>query len=71
MTINKKRPAQGEPAEFLTQGVLPADAQMSNTTLDRWFQQGLSQIYDDLINEPLPEEFLAIVRKIGKSKPPV
>jgi len=38
--------------------------------MDRWFQQQLTVLYNDVVNEPLPKEFLEILAKIGKDKPP-
>ena len=38
--------------------------------MDRWFQQQLTLLYNDVVNEPLPKEFLEILGKIGKDKPP-
>jgi hypothetical protein len=38
--------------------------------MDRWFQQQLTLLYNDVVNEPLPKEFLEILGKIGKDRPP-
>lgn len=36
---------------------------------DRWFDLELNRIYSDVINEPLPRDFLELVAKLGQKKP--
>jgi hypothetical protein len=67
---NKER--QGHrvnPALSRTEGVEPTEAPAANVAMDRWFQQQLTLLYNDVVNEPLPKEFLEILGKIGKDKP--
>ena len=67
---NKER--QGHrvnPALSGTEGVEPGEAPAANMAMDRWFQQQLTLLYNDVVNEPLPKEFLEILGKIGKDKP--
>lgn len=35
---------------------------------DRWFDLELNRIYSDVINEPLPKDFLDLVAKLGQTK---
>jgi hypothetical protein len=35
---------------------------------DRWFDLELNRIYSDVINEPLPGDFLELVAKLGRKK---
>jgi hypothetical protein len=35
---------------------------------DRWFDLELNRIYSDVINEPLPNDFLDLVAKLGQCK---
>ena len=68
--VNKDR--QGHrvnPALSGTEGVAPTEAPGANVAMDRWFQQQLTLLYNDVVNEPLPKEFLEILGKIGKDKP--
>jgi hypothetical protein len=63
--VNKERQGnRGRPA-------LPEaeEAPQANAAMDRWFQQQLTLLYNDVVNEPVPKEFLEILGKIGK-KPP-
>ena len=68
---NKER--QGDrvnPALSKTGGVEATETPAPNVAMDRWFQQQLTLLYNDVVNEPLPKEFLEILGKIGKDKPP-
>jgi anti-sigma factor NepR-like protein len=38
-------------------------------TIDRWFDRHLSQLYSDVISEPLPKEFLELIDKLGQKTP--
>ena len=55
-------------ASLKTEGADPVSR--GDPAMDRWFQQQLSVLYNDVVNEPLPKEFLEILGKIGKDKPP-
>jgi hypothetical protein len=37
--------------------------------MDRWFEQQLRHLYNDVVNEPLPREFLEILGKIPGGRP--
>jgi len=37
--------------------------------VDRWLQQQLGSLYNDVVNEPLPPEFLEILARIRQDKP--
>ena len=69
---NKER--QRQPASSAlpgTAGVEPTtEVPAPNVAMDRWFQQQLTLLYNDVVNEPLPEEFLRIIGKIGKETKP-
>ncbi len=68
--VNKDRQGtRGRPALSETQGVAPGEAPQPNVAMDRWFQQQLTLLYNDVVNEPVPKEFLEILGKIGKNKP--
>ena len=67
--VNKDRQGnRGTPA--LSEGVGPQEVPQANVAMDRWFQQQLTLLYNDVVNEPVPKEFLEILGKIGKNKPP-
>lgn len=69
--VNKDRQGnRGRPALPEARGAGPGEApQQPNVAMDRWFQQQLTLLYNDVVNEPVPKEFLEILGKIGKSKP--
>jgi len=64
---NKERRA--ERAKFASPHAQPRSSS-GDAPMDRWFQQQLTLLYNDVVNEPLPKEFLEILGKIGKDKPP-
>jgi hypothetical protein len=46
-------------------------AQQSRSTdaaFDNWLNRGLHQIYDDVMNEPIPPELLKILQNTDKKK---
>jgi hypothetical protein len=68
--VNKERQGtRGKPALPEAEGIGPGEAPQANAAMDRWFQQQLTLLYNDVVNEPVPKEFLEILGKIGK-KPP-
>jgi len=46
-----------------------ADSGAAEAMMDRWFQQQLRHLYNNVVNEPLPREFLEILGKIPAGKP--
>jgi len=46
-----------------------ADSGPADGMMDRWFQQQLRHLYNDVVNEPVPREFLEILGKIPGGKP--
>jgi len=70
MASKERHGPRANPAMSRTAGTEPTEAPAPNVAMDRWFQQQLTGLYNDVVNEPLPKEFLEIIGKIGKSKPP-
>ena len=68
MTNKERRADRAKPASSRTEGPEPRSA-TGDAPMDRWFQQQLTLLYNDVVNEPLPKEFLEILGKIGKDKP--
>jgi hypothetical protein len=65
---------ESDPPEIRADATRSAEtAADSGTTADgmtdRWFQQQLRHLYNDVVNEPLPREFLEILGKIPGGKP--
>ncbi|MFO1061737.1 MAG: NepR family anti-sigma factor [Dongiaceae bacterium] len=58
-------------ADARTHGGEPATGKgaAADGMMDRWFQQQLRHLYNDVVNEPLPHEFLEILGKIPSRKP--
>lgn len=52
-------------ADARTHGGEPATGKgaAADGMMDRWFQQQLRHLYNDVVNEPLPHEFLEDSRK--------
>jgi hypothetical protein len=69
MTNKERRADRAKPASPRTEGPEPRSSP-GDAPMDRWFQQQLTLLYNDVVNEPLPKEFLEILGKIGKDKPP-
>jgi hypothetical protein len=69
MTNKERRADRAKPASPRTDGAEPRSSP-GDAPIDRWFQQQLTVLYNDVVNEPLPKEFLEILGKIGKDKPP-
>jgi hypothetical protein len=65
MANRERRVDRAKPASRTEPRSSTGDAPM-----DRWFQQQLTLLYNDVVNEPLPKEFLEILGKIGKDRPP-
>jgi hypothetical protein len=59
------------PAETTKPSAGPASGTgtAAEAMMDRWFQQQLRHLYNDVVNEPLPREFLEILGKIPGGKP--
>ena len=66
MANRERRADRAKPASPRTE----PRSSTGDAPMDRWFQQQLSLLYNDVVNEPLPKEFLEILGKIGKDKPP-
>ena len=69
MTNKERRGDRAKPASPRTDGP-GSRSSTGDAPMDRWFQQQLTVLYNDVVNEPLPKEFLEILGKIGKDKPP-
>ena len=69
MTNKERRADRAKPASPRTDGP-GSRPSTGDAPIDRWFQQQLTVLYNDVVNEPLPKEFLEILGKIGKDKPP-
>ncbi len=55
-----KRPDMKPPRPKKTSGD-KAPAQKPSAAFDLWLQRGLHQMFDDVANEPIPEELLKII----------
>ena len=69
MTSKERQGHRVKSALSRSEGVEPTEA-AANMAMDRWFEQQLTLLYNDVVNEPLPKEFLEIIGKIGKDRPP-
>jgi hypothetical protein len=45
----------------------PLAAGKDSTAFDLWLKQGLHRLFDDIANEPIPDELLRLIEQ-GKSK---
>ena len=69
MANKERRADRAKPASPRADGS-ETRSSTGDAPMDRWFQQQLTVLYNDVVNEPLPKEFLEILGKIGKDKPP-
>ena len=54
----------GHPAEAIGGGrAVPEAPKQKMDAFDLWLQRGLHQLYDDVANEPLPEDLLRLIEE--------
>lgn len=61
MKITKMSDSKGKPKERTLNKSQPTD-----TAFDNWLNRGLHQIFDDVMNEPIPPELLKILQNDQK-----
>jgi len=44
----------------------PAAAPVAETAFDVWLNRGLHQLFDDIANEPIPDELLRLIQEDRK-----
>jgi len=50
-------------------GLPNSKPRQKSSDADRWFDLELNRIYSEVIKEPLPQDFLELVAKLGQRKP--
>lgn len=61
MALPDKKPHDGDSSETVTPDNSVTPEQKENEAFDMWLERGLHQLFDEVANEPIPEELLKLI----------